>query len=98
MLFVLVAICAIVTTFTVTRYYLAKTRLVETEIEKVIARRFSTSEKAMELSKLSEENSVMRNLLLDLVENETLNLLRTANGTVSRQPPPPYEKPKKDTG
>ncbi|WP_105435719.1 hypothetical protein [Neorhizobium tomejilense] len=69
MLFVLVAICAVVTTFTVSRYYLSKTRLVETEIEKVIARKFSTSERALELGKLKEENAVMRNLLLDLVEN-----------------------------
>lgn len=72
MLFVLVAICAIITTFTVSRYYLAKTRLVEAEIEKVIARKFSTSEKVLELKWLQEENGVMRNLLLDLVENENL--------------------------
>lgn len=72
MLFVAVAVCAIITTFTVSRYHLAKTRLVEAEIEKVIARQFPTSERALELGKLREENSVMRNLLLDLVENETL--------------------------
>lgn len=72
MLSILVAVCAIVTTFTVSRYYLSRTRLVETEIEKVIARKFSTSERALELGKLREENAVMRNLLLDLVENETL--------------------------
>lgn len=72
MLFVLVAVCAIITTFTVSRYYMTKTRLVEADIEKVIARKFSTSEKALELKRLQEENVVMRNLLLDLVENETL--------------------------
>ena len=70
MLYVIVAICALVITFYVCRYYATKTLPLEQDIEKAIARKFATSSKAIELAKLQEENAVMRNLLLDLLENE----------------------------
>lgn len=72
MLYVLIALSAIVATFFICRYYAAKTRLVEQEIEKAIARKFLESGKFAELTKVHEENAVMRNLLLDLLENEAI--------------------------
>ncbi len=70
MLYVLVAMSAIVAAMFICRYYAAKTRLVEKEIEKAIARRVATSDKVVEFARIREENAVMRNLLLDLLENE----------------------------
>ena len=72
MFYVIVAICALVTTFFVCRYYAAKTLVAEKDIEKVIASKFASSGKAIELAKIREENAVMRNLLLDLLENEAV--------------------------
>lgn len=82
MFYVIVAICALVTTFYVCRYYAAKALLVEQDIERAIARKFASSGKAIELANLKEENAVMRNLLLDLLENETS--LPTQLPTVSK--------------
>ncbi|WP_418137828.1 hypothetical protein [Agrobacterium sp. El2ro-1b] len=70
MIYIIFALCALVATFFACRYFAAKTLLVEQEIDKAIARRFLSSEKALELAKLREENAVVRNLLLDLLENE----------------------------
>lgn len=70
MIYIIFALCALVATFFACRYYATKTLLVEHEIDKAIARRFSSSQKALELAKLREENVVIRNLLLDLLENE----------------------------
>lgn len=70
MIYIIFALYALVATFFACRYFAAKTLLVEQEIDKAIARRFLFSEKALELAKLREENAVIRNLLLDLLENE----------------------------
>lgn len=70
MFYVIVAICALVTAFFVCRYYAAKTLIAEKDIEKAIERKFASSGKAIELANVREENAVMRNLLLDLLENE----------------------------
>lgn len=70
MIYVVIALCALVTTFFACRYYAAKALLVQHDIDKAIAQKFALSGKASELSKLREENAVIRNLLLDLVENE----------------------------
>ncbi|MDZ7927450.1 MAG: hypothetical protein U5L46_10340 [Agrobacterium sp.] len=70
MIYILFALCALVTTFFACRYYAAKTLLVEHDIDKAIARKFASSGKAVELATLREENAVFRNLLLDLLENE----------------------------
>lgn len=70
MIYIIFALCALVATFFACRYFAAKTLLVEQEIDKAIERRFLSREKALELAKLREENAVIRNLLLDLLENE----------------------------
>ncbi|WP_188348469.1 hypothetical protein [Agrobacterium tumefaciens] len=70
MIYIVIALCALVTAFFACQYYAAKILLVEHDIDKAIARKFESSGKAIELAKLREENAVMRNLLLDLLENE----------------------------
>lgn len=70
MIYILFALCALVTTFFACRYYAAKTLIVDHDIDKAIARKFVSSGNAFELTKLREENAVIRNLLLDLLENE----------------------------
>lgn len=65
MIYIVIALCALVTTFFACRYYATKILLVEHDIDKAIARKFESSGKAIELAKLREENAVMRNLLLD---------------------------------
>lgn len=84
MIYIIFALCALVATFFACRYYAAKTLLVEHEIDKAIARRFSSSQKALELAKLREENVVIRNLLLDLLENEAAFPVQCGNGIEGR--------------
>lgn len=72
MFYVLIAICALAATIFICRYFAAKTLMVEKDIEKAIAQKFASSSKAIELANLREENAVMRNLLLDLLENEAV--------------------------
>jgi hypothetical protein len=72
MIYILFAVCVIAATLAFCRYYASKTRLVEKEIEKVIARKFASSDQAIMIAKLRDDNAVMRNLLLDLVENEAV--------------------------
>lgn len=79
MIYILFALCALVTTFFACRYYAARTLLAEHDIDKAIARRFASSGKAIELAKLREENAVIRNLLLDLLENEAAFPVQQAN-------------------
>lgn len=71
LLFVLAA-CAVALTLAAISLMLAKKRLVDHEIEQVIARKLSTQRDAMtvEILDLTEANSVMRNLLIDIAENE----------------------------
>lgn len=71
MFYLVICLCAVVGTFFFARYWSAKTRLVEKNITDVIARKHLTSKHSGELRRLREENGVMRNLLLDMVENET---------------------------
>ncbi|MBY3417061.1 hypothetical protein HFN87_27770 [Rhizobium laguerreae] len=71
MLYLCLALCAVISTFFVGRFLSAKTRLVEKSIDETIARRLSVSPITTELAALKEENGVMRNLLIDMVENET---------------------------
>ncbi|TBF40554.1 hypothetical protein [Rhizobium leguminosarum] len=70
MLYLCLAICAVFLTFAIGRYLSAKTRLVEKTIDETISRKLSASPIKTELSRLKEENGVMRNLLTDMVENE----------------------------
>lgn len=71
MLYLCLALCAMFLTFSVGRYLAARTRLVEKTIEETIDRKLSVSPINIELARLKEENGVMRNLLIDMVENET---------------------------
>lgn len=70
MLYVTLFLCVIVSTFLLSRYIAAKTRLVEHDIDKAISRKLSKSPLNVEVLRLKEENGVLRNLLLDMVENE----------------------------
>lgn len=70
MFYLFLALCVLISTFFIGRFFAAKTRLVETAIEKTIERMLSTSPMNSELVRLREENGVMRNLLIDMVENE----------------------------
>jgi hypothetical protein len=70
MLYLCLALCAMFLTFFVGRFFSAKTRLVERTIDETIARKLSASPINIELARLKEENGVMRNLLIDMVENE----------------------------
>ncbi len=72
MLSSVIALCAVVVTFSIARYFVAKSRLVDTKLDEIISQKLSQSEYVRELSRLREENGVMRNLLIDMVENEAL--------------------------
>ncbi|MBY5537712.1 hypothetical protein HFO58_31980 [Rhizobium leguminosarum] len=72
MFYFCLALCAMFLTYSVGRYLSARTRLVDKTIEETIARRLSVSALMIELARLKEENGVMRNLLIDMVENEAL--------------------------
>lgn len=64
--------CVVLVTIVLVRHVAIKSGLVENEIEKVVKSKLSTSKYVTELTRLQEENLVMRNLLKDLVEGETL--------------------------
>ncbi len=68
--YVILSLCAVVCTFFIARFLAAKTPFVEKAIEDTIARKLSTAPLKIELDRLREENDVMRNLLIDMVENE----------------------------
>jgi len=81
MFYVLIALCVVVATLFFVRHHAIKTRLVEREIDKVIARKLAASDYVLELSRLKEENAVMRNLLMDLVENESESPMSQPNAS-----------------
>ena len=72
MLYVVLVGCAVVLTFAAVGLIAAQRRLVEQRISEIVARKLACSRDALnlELSELREENSVMRNLLMDIAENE----------------------------
>jgi hypothetical protein len=70
MLYLSLSLSIIVCAFFVARFLAAKTRLVEKDIDATIARKLSTSPVSAEMRRLTEENGVLRNLLIDMVENE----------------------------
>ena len=81
MFYLVLGLCAVIVTFFVAQYFAAKTRLVEKAINETIARKLLTSKHSTELNRLREENTVMRNLLMDMLENEAS--LATANRNIS---------------
>lgn len=66
-----IAVCAIVATFFIVRYFGAKTRVVDDNLKKIIADKIAHSDYARELIRLREDNGVMRNLIIDMVEHNT---------------------------
>ncbi|NTH25638.1 hypothetical protein G6K83_11200 [Agrobacterium rhizogenes] len=66
----ILTLCAVVCTYFVARFFAAKARLAESAIDKVIAQKLEGSPLIGELDRLREENGVMRNLLIDMIENE----------------------------
>lgn len=79
MVFTVAAMFAIIAFAFVCRYYAARTRLAEKEIDKVIARRLAASDYVTQVVRLREENTVMRNILLDLIENENTSQIASKN-------------------
>lgn len=57
-------------TFFVARFFAVKTRLIEKCSDTAMVRKLSTSREHVELNRLREQNSVMRNLLIDTLEKE----------------------------
>ncbi|MGV3552438.1 hypothetical protein [Rhizobium sp.] len=78
LLFVLGA-CAVALTFAAISLMAAKKRLVDHEIDQLIARKLATQRDAMtvQILDLNEANGVMRNLLIDIAENEATDDLRS---------------------
>ncbi|MBB3543205.1 MULTISPECIES: hypothetical protein [unclassified Rhizobium] len=70
MFYVTLACCVIACAVFIGRYFAARTRLVEKKIDDAVARSLLKSPLMVELRDLREFNGVMRNLLIDLVENE----------------------------
>jgi hypothetical protein len=71
LVFVLTA-CAVVLTFAAVGLLAAKKRLVEQQITEIVERKLASSRDALtvEVLDLREANGVMRNLLMDIAENE----------------------------
>ncbi|MBB6488803.1 hypothetical protein [Rhizobium lusitanum] len=63
-------LCAVVCTFVIARFFAVRTRLAEKAIDRVIDQRLRASPLIGELERLKEDNGVMRNLLIDMIENE----------------------------
>lgn len=78
MMNLVLTLCVLASTFFAGRFFAAKTRMVEQKIDETIERKLSSSPLNSELVRLREENNVMRNLLIDMVENEA-SLADTAN-------------------
>lgn len=72
MLFFVLGACAVALTFAAINLMAAKKRLVEQQIDQVIARKLAAQrdEMTVEILDLREANGVMRNLLMDIAENE----------------------------
>lgn len=72
MLYVVLVGCAVVLTFAAVGLIAAQRRLVEQRISDIVAKKLAGSREtlAAEVRVLREENGVMRNLLMDIAENE----------------------------
>ena len=70
MFYVILALCVVACAVVIGRYFAARARFVEEAIDDAVARSLLKSSTMVELRDLRELNGVMRNLLIDLVENE----------------------------
>ncbi|MBB3962506.1 hypothetical protein [Rhizobium metallidurans] len=67
---IIIVLCIALCAFSVMRYLAARTRLAEKKIDEAIARKLRASPILTEMQEIREMNAVMRNLLIDMVENE----------------------------
>lgn len=72
MLYVILSACAVVLTFAAVGLLAAQKRLVDQQIDELVSRKLASGREAMavEILDLKEANGVMRNLLIDIAENE----------------------------
>lgn len=77
--------CVSASTIALIHYLTTKTRLAEKMIDQAIMRRLSSSTVMTELARTRDNNAVMRNLLIDLVENETSTAARMIDATLAEQ-------------
>lgn len=84
MLPLVIVVCILVTTYFCARYYVVKARLMSNELDKVIADKLAQSDHRRLVARLEEENSIMRNLLLDMVENNTNTRILTAESPMEK--------------
>jgi len=72
MFYFIVGFCAILITISLTEYLNAKKRFVDQQIEQVVTRKLMThrDRQTIEILNLREACGVMRNLLMDIAENE----------------------------
>jgi hypothetical protein len=72
MFYFIIGFCAILLTISLMEYLNAKKRLVDHEIEGVVARKLRSRQdnQTIEILNLREACGVMRNLLMDIAENE----------------------------
>lgn len=67
------------------RYLVVKTRLMEKSIDQAIGRRLQMSPIMIETRDLREANGIMRNLLVDFVENEDFTASNLDGGAGPRE-------------
>lgn len=84
MLPLVIVVCILVATFLCARYYVVKARLTSSELDKVIADKLAQSDHRRLVARLEEENSIMRNLLLDMVENNTNTRILAAESPMEK--------------
>jgi hypothetical protein len=77
MLIIISSVCVTVCAVLFGRLLLAKARLAEKSIDDAILRRMQRSPALVEMNQLRETNGVLRNLLIDFVENESHTPLGT---------------------
>ena len=68
MLYAFLGLCALIGATALCRFLIARIRALDCNIRELEARRLLG---ANEVENLKEENAIMRNLLLDIIENET---------------------------
>jgi uncharacterized protein YdcH (DUF465 family) len=71
MLYLILGLCAMVATVVHVSYWFKKHRLLDQEIDRAIQSKIMASPQMAELVHLREERMVMRNLLHDILDNET---------------------------
>jgi hypothetical protein len=83
MFYFIVGFCAILLTISLMEYLNAKKRLVDQQIEEVVARKLKNhqNDQTIEILNLREACGVMRNLLMDIAENEA-----SLDGITNRTP------------